>query len=324
MIMKKTIDRRSLLTGALGLAALPLLPSGAQARAPFSGQQVPGIYRQKIGTFEITALLDGFVPITAQAFTGAEPAEIKRILAASGLTEQLPTAVNAFVINTGEKTYLVDCGTGSNTAFGPTLGRVQANLAGAGIKPEDIDAVILTHGHTDHVEGLIDAAGKAVFPNAEIVINDDEFRFWMDDANAARMPEGVRPLFGSARKALAPYAKRIRQVKGGEIFSGIAMEAAPGHTPGHSILRVNSGAEQMLFIGDIIHNAAIQSARPDVGIVFDTDIAQAAKSRRRVFDMIATDGILVAGVHVPFPGLGRVLKDGQAFRYVPAEWRFGL
>ncbi|KAF0228273.1 MAG: hypothetical protein FD175_2054 [Beijerinckiaceae bacterium] len=318
------LNRRSILTAALSVAALPVAHLPALARAPVAGKQVAGIYRQKVGSIEVTCILDGFVPLSAQVFTGAEPAELKRILAASGLTEQLPTAVNAFVVNTGEKTYLIDSGTGSNTAFGPDLGRVQANLAAAGIKPADIDAVILTHAHTDHVEGLIDSGGKALFPNAELVLHRDEHRFWLDDSSMNRMPEGVRFLFASARKALAPYAKQTRLVTGGEIFPGVTFEPAVGHTPGHSVVRVNSGSEQMIFIGDIIHNSAIHTVRPDVGFAFDTDAAQAAASRKRIFDMIAADGLLVAGAHIAFPGVGRVLRDGPAFRYVPAEWRFGL
>lgn len=310
---------------AFGLTALSgLLAAPAFGLAPLAGSQVPGVFRRKVGDFEITALLDGYISLPAEAFMGIDPAELAAILEASALSAPLATAVNAFVINTPGGTYLLDVGTGTNQAFGPTLGAVAANLAAAGIAPEQIDAVILSHAHTDHVEGLVDAEGAAVYPNAEVVLHENEAGFWLDDGNLSRAPEGMVPLFESARRALAPYAERMRTVTGGEIFAGLTLEAAPGHTPGHSVLHVASGEAELLILADTFHNAAIHTARPDAQFGFDVDGAQAAATRKALFDRAAADGVLIAATHVSFPGLGHIVAEGDRFRYQPAEWVYPL
>lgn len=316
------IDRRHFLAGAAATALAPALP--ALARAPQAAAQVPGIYRRKLGDIEITAILDGYVPLNAQAFAAGDPAQLRQLLAGAGLGENLPTSVNAFVVNTRERTYLLDTGTGSNTAFGPTLGRVEANLRAAGIEPGQIDAIILTHAHPDHHEGLLAAEKTARFPNAELIIHEAEYAFWHDDGVLGQAPAEVKPFFASARNALAPYAARTRKVKAGEVAPGLVLEHAPGHTPGHSLLRVASGSEQLLLAGDSIHNIVLQTAQPDITFAFDIDGKQAAASRRRVLDMAAADKLLISGAHIPFPGFGTVVKEGNGFRFRPAEWSYAL
>ena len=316
------IDRRHFLAGAAAAALAPALP--ALARAPQAAAQVPGIYRRKLGDIEITAILDGYVPLNAQAFAAGDPAQVRQLLTGAGLGENLPTSVNAFVVNTRERTYLLDTGTGSNTAFGPTLGRVEANLRAAGIEPGQVDAIILTHAHPDHHEGLLAAEKTARFPNAELIIHEAEYAFWHDDGVLGQAPAEVKPFFASARNALAPYAARTRKVKAGEVAPGLVLEHAPGHTPGHSLLRVASGSEQLLLAGDSIHNIVLQTAQPDITFAFDIDGKQAAASRRRVLDMAAADKLLISGAHIPFPGFGTVVKEGNGFRFRPAEWSYAL
>lgn len=316
------LNRRHFLAAGAAAALLPAIP--ALARAPQAAAQVPGIYRRKVGDIEVTAILDGYVPLGAQSFIGGDPAQIRQLLADASLDESLPTSVNAFVVNTKERTYLLDSGTGSNTAFGPTLGRVEANLRAAGIEPAQVDAIILTHAHPDHHDGLLTAEKTARFPNAELIIHEAEHAFWHDDGVLSQAPAGVKPFFASARAALAPYAGRTRKVKAGEVAPGLALEHAPGHTPGHSILRIASGSEQLLLVGDSIHNVAIQTARPDITFVFDADGKQAAASRRRVLDMAAADKLVISGAHIAFPGFGRIGKEGDGYRFTAAEWSYAL
>jgi glyoxylase-like metal-dependent hydrolase (beta-lactamase superfamily II) len=316
------IDRRHLLVGAAAAALTPALP--ALARAPLTGAQVPGIYRRKLGDLEITAILDGYVPLGAKSFGNTDPATVGQLLAAASLDESLPTSVNAFVVNSKDRTYLVDSGSGAWNGMGNTMGRAEANLRAAGIEPAQIDAVILTHAHPDHHEGLLTAQKTARFPNAELIIHEAEHAFWHDDGILSQAPAEAKPFFASARGALAPYAARTRKVKAGEVAPGLTFEHSPGHTPGHSILRLSSGNQQLLLVGDCIHNVVLQTAQPEITFVFDADGKQAAASRRRVLDMAAADRLVISGAHIPFPGFGRIDKDGNGYRFSTAEWSYTL
>lgn len=316
------IDRRHFLAATAAAALVPALP--ASARAPQTGAQVPGIYRRKLGDLEITAILDGYIPLGAKSFSSADPATIGQLIAAAGLDESLPTSVNAFVVNSKDRTYLVDTGSGAWNGMGDTMGRAETNLRAAGIEPAQIDAIILTHAHPDHHEGLLTAQKTARFANAELIIHEAEHAFWHDDGILSQAPAEAKPFFASARDALAPYAARTRQVKAGEVAPGLTLEHAPGHTPGHSILRLSSGSQQLLLVGDSIHNVVLQTARPEITFTFDADTQQAVASRRRVLDMAAADRLVFSGAHIPFPGFGRVSKDGNGYRFATAEWSYTL
>lgn len=316
------IDRRHFLAATAAAALAPALP--ASARAPQTGAQVPGIYRRKLGDLEITAILDGYVPLGAKSFGSADPTTIGQLIAAAGLDESLPTSVNAFVVNSKDRTYLVGTGSGAWNGMGDTMGRAESNLRAAGIEPAQIDAIILTHAHPDHHEGLLTAQKTARFANAELIIHEAEHAFWHDDGILSQAPAEAKPFFASARGALAPYAARTRKVKAGEVAPGLTLEHAPGHTPGHSILRLSSGSQQLLLVGDSIHNVVLQTARPEITFTFDADTQQAVASRRRVLDMAAADRLVFSGAHIPFPGFGRVSKDGNGYRFATAEWSYTL
>lgn len=316
------ITRRSFGLGALAAASTLALP--AWALAPLAGVQVPGVVRRKVGSFEITAINDGYTALTADLFSGVPASDIEAALATVRQGTTIPTAVNTFVVNSDAGTWLIDAGSGPSQAFGPNLGRTVANLEAAGITPDQIDGVILTHAHIDHVEGLVDGSGAAVFANAEVVIHEDEYGFWFDDGMMAQAPEAAQGLFESARRSLTPYTDRTRQVQAGEVAPGLTLIHAPGHTPGHSVLHIASGDDEMLILGDTLHNAAIHTAYPDVGFGFDTDAALAAQSRRAQFDRVAADGILVAATHVAFPSFGYIVAEGDRFRYQQAEFQYPL
>jgi glyoxylase-like metal-dependent hydrolase (beta-lactamase superfamily II) len=318
------VRRRSLLAGpAVGIAAiLGMVPGTSTAELVARAErQSPAFYRRRVGRFEVTALLDGrvdlplalFVDATAEASTLLERA----FLPANG---PVPIPVNAFAVNDGRRVLLIDAGTG--TAMGSDLGQIPARLADAGLPPASVDAVLLTHLHPDHVAGLLGPGGTAAFPNAEVIVAEAEAAFWSDSETAARAPEAMRPLIDIARDALAPYAGRVRRIiPGSEVAAGVQSVALAGHTPGHLGYLLSDGPETLLIWGDVIHASALQFARPGWGIGFDVDRAAATATRRRVLDQAAADRLLIAGMHLPFPGFGRVGRADGGFAFVQEAWR---
>jgi glyoxylase-like metal-dependent hydrolase (beta-lactamase superfamily II) len=321
------IHRRSFLAAPVAAAAAALPPiAPALARAPLAGPSA-AFYRFKVGAFEVTALGDGTLTFPADASVfpsaGREPEAAARILAQNAVGPgPTPVWVNTYLVNTGDRLVLVDTGAGTLQAFGPTLGRLPRNLAAAGVTPGAIDVVILTHLHPDHEAGLA-PDGSPAFPNAELVVHAPEHAFWTNDGAMSRTPADFRPFFTMAREAVAPYAARLRLAQPGEVVPGLFLESAPGHTPGHAAVRVSSGGAQFLIWGDALHAAALQFDRPDWSMAFDTDQAQSAATRRRLLDMAAQDRLLIAAMHLPFPGIGRVGRRGDAYTYVPEPWQAG-
>jgi glyoxylase-like metal-dependent hydrolase (beta-lactamase superfamily II) len=314
------LDRRSFLQiSAAGLctAALPL--STPHARVAPQGRQAPAWYRVKVGDYEVTALNDGVLTIDPAFYAAAPQAEAKEMLQqAHRLTSGVPTSVNAYAVNTGASVVLVD--TGASTGMGAGLGKLPANLSAAGIDPGAVDVVFLTHLHPDHASGLVDGGGRPVFPNAELVLTEKEYAFWHDDGMLAQAPDGMKPFFAGARASVKPYASRIRRIADGQIVPGLTAVAAPGHTAGHAMVRVASGSDAMLIWGDIVHTATLQFPHPEWAIAFDTDQKQAIATRQAVYDQVAADGVMVAGMHLDFPGLGHVSRTKTGYEYHPALW----
>jgi glyoxylase-like metal-dependent hydrolase (beta-lactamase superfamily II) len=234
------------------------------------------------------------------------------------------TAVNAFLIYSAGRLALVD--TGSGNYLLPTAGKVMANIKAAGVDPAGIDTVLLTHMHPDHSAGLTDmTTGKRYYPNAELAMHESEPAHWFDDTKMAKGTEREKKAFFQAgREQVAPYKDRWRLFRGGEVFPGVTAIPRPGHTPGHTNFMINSGKEQLLIWGDTVHVPEIQTARPEVCMDFDTDKDLAADSRRKVFDMVATDRLLVTGMHLHFPGFSHLVRDGSGYRLIPAAWEHAL
>jgi glyoxylase-like metal-dependent hydrolase (beta-lactamase superfamily II) len=285
---------------------------------PVAGKQAPGVYRLKVGAFEVTVLSDGNLAIDRPMFVG-DAAGADRLLDAAFMPEgPIPTCVNQWLINTGGKLVLVD--TGGGTSFAPTLGKMHGNLAVAGVDPAAVDAVVITHMHPDHIPGLLGSDGKAIFPNAVVHINADEYAFWTSDEIRAKAPDQFKAFFDLARASIKPYADagKVQMFKDGATFApGVTAAAMPGHTVGHSMVRVSSDGSDFLIWGDIVHCAALQFPEPDRGIGFDSDPALAIANRKKVFDMVATDRLLFAGAHLPFPGVGHAARSGSGYAYVP-------
>ncbi|WP_270939161.1 MBL fold metallo-hydrolase, partial [Falsiroseomonas oryzae] len=306
-------------------AALALAARDAAAQVARATEQAPGFYRHRVGEIEVTALLDGNLAFPEAAlpnlFAGYDAAVGNRLRAeAFAPAGGVPLAVNAYLVNTGSRLVLVDAGAAA--ALGPTLGQMPRNLRAAGVQPGDIDTIVLTHLHRDHSAGLMTADGAALFPRAELLVAEAEAAYWTDAAEESRAPAPLRPFFAPASAALAAYAGRTRRIATEtEVAPGIRTVAIPGHTPGHLGVHVASGGAQFLMWSDVVHAQALQFARPDWSISFDSDPGLAAQTRARIFDMAATDRIVVAGSHLAFPGIGNVARRSEGFAFVPVMWR---
>ncbi len=315
--------RRAIL-GCL-LAALVALAPPALAEAPQLKTQAPGWYRMMLGKFEITALSDGTVALPVdKLLTNTTPDRVNGLLARAYLKSPVETSVNGYLINTGSKLVLIDAGAAG--LFGPTLGKLGANLKAAGYQPEQVDEVYITHMHPDHVGGLA-ADGKAVFPNAVVRADMREGDFWLSQANLDKAPADAKGFFQGAMASLNPYvaAGRLKPFDAGtagvELMPGIRAMPARGHTPGHSIYIVESEGNRLVVWGDLMHVAAVQFAMPAVTIQFDTDSKAAAPQRQKNYADAAKKGYYVAVAHVAFPGIGKLRADGRGYQWVPANYQ---
>lgn len=321
-----TTRRRFLASGtALGAAAFGLTGSGG-AHATTSDATAATVltsYRRRVGDIEIVTLLDGYIPFEFGVFRGIDEASYRQQLRNDYIdpTGPLNIGISAHLVRIGERLALIDAGAAS--AFGPTAGRIAAALDALGIAPESITDLLLTHLHPDHIGGAMRGA-DAAFGNAALHVADAEAAFWTDADNRATAGESAASFFDAAAAMLDAYADRLNRFSGGfEPFSGVRAESMPGHTPGHTGYRLSSGNDQVLVWGDMTAIAPVQFERPNVGIVYDTDSEQAAKTRRLWLDQVSADRLLVAGTHLPFPAYGHVERRGDAYAWIPEPWRYG-
>jgi len=270
---------------------------------------------RRIGDFEVIAVGDGILNSGLGSLIGIAPAEVES-LAGISLKTVLPLQVTSFVVRHDGKLALIDAGSGNS--MGPTLGKLPDNLRAAGIAPEHIDHVLLTHIHPDHSNGLVDADGNAVFPRAEVIVSDADAKFWLESDPDTEQNDFRQRNMRAARRAFAPYGERVRRITGGEVLPGLSAYPQPGHTLGHTGWLVSSRGCSLLVWGDIVHVGKVQFARPEASVSFDLDPEQAHKSRARVFDWVATDRIEVAGAHLDLPSFGTVRRQGTGYAFDPA------
>ena len=328
---------RPRLRGAAFAAALLVLGGNALAQtapvAPVAPvvapapelRQAPGYYHQAIGALRVTALFDGVVQLPRTQIKGLTPAAIDGLLQRRYVPEApqgLQTAVNAYLVQVGGRRVLVD--TGAADCFGAGLGQVLGNLQAAGIAPAQVDDVLLTHAHPDHLCGVLGADGARAFPNATLWLDDTELAYWQGPEAEPRTPPALRFIVAQARRALAPYqtAGKLRSFKPGDALpAGIQALASPGHTPGHTSFLIDGGdAQKLLVWGDVVHYHVVQFARPAASFEPDVDRTRAIASRRQLLAQAARQGWWVAGAHLPFPGLGHVRTEGAGYAWVPAEF----
>jgi glyoxylase-like metal-dependent hydrolase (beta-lactamase superfamily II) len=272
-----------------------------------------GFYRRSIGDLMITAIFDGMVGISLEAVTNI-PQDEARHQQDQNLRPyppRLPTSV--FAVTSGEDTIVIDAG--GAPELDADLGFSRAYMLAAGIDPDQVRAVFMTHLHTDHYGGLVLSDGSAAFPNAELIMHVKEHRSRFGTADAPLAPPDY------LHRAVAPYAGRLRLIEGGTTLYGIEAVFLPGHTPGHTGWLVNAGRARLLIWGDVVHLPAIQFQYPEASMSYDTDTAQSVASRRNAFSTAARDGILVAGMHMDFPCFGHVVANGGAYRWIPEPYQ---
>ncbi|MEU8171658.1 MBL fold metallo-hydrolase [Microbispora hainanensis] len=286
--------------------------------------QAPGFARTSVGGITVTTVYDGALPILAADMHGESPERISELLADGFLPPEgdLLTAVNTFLFRTGGRTVLVDAGAG--TSLGPGTGHLLDNLRAAGVSPEQVDDVLITHLHPDHAFGLVTRDGEAAFPSATVHLSRLDAQHWLNDA-AAAAAEGVHAqIHRWAVQALTPYRARGRLstfAYGEQPVRGVTSVDLHGHTPGHTGYLVSGEGERLLLWGDTMHSHTVQLRAPHVAMDIDSDRPGARAARMRVLDEIRMRGWVVGGAHLPFPGIGRIrFRHGEA-RWVPAPYR---
>ena len=306
-----------------GIAALCALGFAASAHgaAPQVKTQAPGFYRMMLGDFEVTALFDGVLDFSPkELLTHTTRAQVGELLHRSFEGDEVPTSVNAYLINTGDKLVLID--TGAGETFGPGLNKLQSNLRSAGYQPEQVDMVLITHMHPDHLGGLF-LEGKRMFPNAIVYAGKADAAFWLDEAEMNKVPTEKQKFFHDAQSNMNPYvqAGQFKPILGDmQLVPGIRAVEAHGHTPGHTIYAVESKGQKLMVWGDLIHVAAVQFPEPQVTITFDVDSKRAAVQRKKAYVEAAKERYLVASAHLPFPGLGHLRAARKGYEWVPVDY----
>ncbi|TWI52685.1 glyoxylase-like metal-dependent hydrolase (beta-lactamase superfamily II) [Pseudomonas duriflava] len=327
MTSMPSTTRRACVAAFITLA-LPL-PVALAAPVSMHSEQVPGYYRMKVGDLEVTALNDGFVYPPLEKFRNTDADTIKSRLenlfaplrTGKDGTVQVGTAVNAFLVNTGQQLVLIDTGSG---ACIDSAGHLLKNLAAAGYKPEQIDTVLLTHSHADHSCGLLDKQDKIVFTNAHVYMPKNDTNYWLDKNIMSKLPEANQVSFKVSQKVADVYGaagKFTSFTEGDTLPAGLKAMPSYGHTPGHTGYQLTSNGQNILFWGDIIHNHTLQFADPSVAIEFDINVSQAVETRKRVLTEAAEQKPWIAGAHLPFPGIGHVQAQGTGrYNWVPVEY----
>ena len=320
------MNRRDLIVGGTAATAayfagsfMPLIAQNAPDFGQPSVAQV-GFRKQKLGDMEVIALNDGVVrrPLAAEFVRNAPLSDVQALLKSQNLpTDYIDIPFTAFLIVAGGRRTLIDTGFADNGA--PTTGRLMANLNAAGLKAEDIDTVILSHYHGDHINGVRNKAGQLVFPKAKIMVPAVEHAFWMDDARKAAAPDAMRGAFQNVRKVFAGLsADQLVQFQAGqEVVPGITSVAAYGHTPGHTLFVAQSRGEKFAYVADITNVPQLFARNPDWAVQFDMNAEQARDVRRKTFDMLVKDKMMAGGFHFPFPAFGRIETMGNGFEFKP-------
>lgn len=268
---------------------------------------------QQIGAYSITAISDGYLGASLDCLANIAPTEAGRLQLAAGVSDPASIHINCYLVRGQGRTILIDAGAGGFKQWG---GELLANLSLAGVQPGDIDTILLTHAHPDHIGGLLNAAGEMAFVNAELIVHQRELAFWEDDGHLGRANERARGNFHFARRVFDRYRHNLRPFTAHDVLPGIRAMPLPGHTVGHCGYHLESAAGGLLVWGDIVHFPQIQIARPEVTIAFDQDPLISAATRARLLDSISSDNLLIAGMHLGALGFAHIKRSGSTYAIV--------
>ncbi len=318
------LTRRHALGAMIGTGLAASSPFNvAHAAAQIFGVQAPAFYRTKLGDMELTAISDGYgvYPKLDGFVKNASVEEVRATLAEQYLpTDRIQIPFTTLIVNTGSKLVMLDTGNGDLAA--PTSGVWMKNFRAAGFKPEDVDLIVLSHFHGDHINGLRLKDGTAVFPNAEIKVHEGELKFWTKDATVAGVPQITANYANNVQRVFAPMMKNLTMYKwGDEVAPGITSIAAPGHTPGHSMFAIASGNARFLAVSDITNVPYLFARHPDWAVLYDNDPEQARVTRHKTLDMLASEKMTVGFYHASFPAFGTVERAGKGYTLAPGFWK---
>lgn len=326
------IDRRSVLAGIAATAGVGLLPAfnvrSAKAAAPPAGTQNAGWYRYKVGTHEVTVVTDGAnrfkFPDSFVANKSRE--EVNKGLADAFLSpapDMVAVPYTPIVVNTGTKLVVMDTGTGEANfeRSKGAAGQFHGNLKASGIDRAQVDTVVISHFHGDHINGLLAADNKPAFPNAEILVPAAEWKYFMDDAEMNKQTsDRMKGVFAGLRRVFDALDRKVTQYEADkEVAPGITSVSTPGHTPGHMSFIISSGNDKVFVQADVT-NLPLFVRNPGWHLMFDQDANMAEATRRKVYDMLAADRMMVQGFHYPFPSRAYIEKTATGYRETMVPW----